>query len=674
MLGPIFVREWLTVPRRAGHYVARSAYLGFLWALGLTAWQAIVGWSQPATLGDNSRFGLLLFQIFTGVQFAFLLFFAALSAASAITQEKDRRTFVLLLMTDMRSYEIVLGKLFGSLLQIAILLVGMLPVLVLIMLLGGVSLLQVAQAGIVLGATALAAGSVGSLVALWRDRTFQALALTVLFLVLYWCLVQALGVLPFSLGEVQKWLDPYQALQSVLQPPLSGGPVITPAYGFALAMVIFSVLLNAWGIRKLRVWNPSGEPIMQREAAEVEQEEKDRTKAHAAPGAVRPVWANPILWREIRTRAYGRRPLLVKAAYALVVGLICYYALAPLWATQSQSPFAAAEGLVPVAILSLLLVSSQAVTAITSERDIGALDLLLVTDLTPQEFIFGKLWGILYNAKEFLIPPILLAAAYAWFGYLATPRNFHQELFSEAQVKHDEAGQRMRGGPDTGHASLGFGGLRRQAVIGKTPARSVLPLLPRVSGDSSRASDPEPNEEAASAAAAFEKDWALKNAEAYFYLVLATAVLLAFAIILGVHVALRTANTRLAIIHTLGTVFFLSVGALVCIYLILINGRFEYQWTSFILFIVAGIGGLWWVLSGDRPSGALTLASWCCPLGVFYTISNILVAKPGSEESTDPLMPFLVTAGAFGFTIAAMLVPLLSEFDVALGRTTAGGE
>jgi hypothetical protein len=50
------------------------------------------------------------------------------------------------------------------------------------------------------------------------------------------------------------------------------------------------------------------------------------------------------------------------------------------------------------------------------------------------------------------------------------------------------------------------------------------------------------------------------------------------------------------------------------------------------------------------------------------------VARPGSEESADPLLPFLVLAGAFGFAVAAMLVPLVSEFDVALGRTTGGGE
>jgi ABC-type transport system involved in multi-copper enzyme maturation permease subunit len=611
LLGPIFNREWLTVPRRARHYVVRSAYLGLLWVLGLTAWQATIGWTETATLGDNARFGLLLFQLFTFVQLLLLLFFAALSGASAITQEKDRRTFVLLLLTDLRNYEIVLGKLLGSLLQIGLLLAGMIPVLVFLLLLGGVSPLQVTQAVLVLAATALAAGSLGGLVALWRDKTFQALALTVLFLVLYLCLVWALAALPALTGGVpwlsaaftearvtawQKWLDPFQALQSVLEPLAETEPTLTPAYGFAGVMVLLSVLLNGWAILRLRVWNPRGEPIMLRERPGEEEEERDRARAHAAPGPVRQVWANPILWREIATRAYGRRPLLVKAAYAVVLTLICYFALAPLATTGTRPGFAAAYGLVPVGILSLLLVSAQAVTAITSERDGGALDLLLVTDLTPKEFIFGKLWGICYNTKEYLLPPLALAVVYAALGLLATPPRGHPELL------------------------------------------------------------------------------AFKNVESLVCVLGATLVVLAFAVLLGVHVALRTQSSRLAVVNTLGTIFFLSVGTLVCIYLILIHGRFEYQWFSFIFFIAAGIGGLWWVLSADRPSAALSLASWLCPLGVFYTVTNILVARPGSEESADPLLPFLVIAGTFGFTVAAMLVPLLSEFDVALGRTTAGGE
>ena len=90
--------------------------------------------------------------------------------------------------------------------------------------------------------------------------------------------------------------------------------------------------------------------------------------------------------------------------------------------------------------------------------------------------------------------------------------------------------------------------------------------------------------------------------------------------------------------------------------------------------IVREYGGLWWVLNGTRPSSALTWASWFCPLAVLYTVMNILVAKPGSQESADPVIPFLVVTAAFGFAISAMLVPLLSEFDVALGRTSGGAD
>src|SRR5262249_23559813 len=141
------------------------------------------------------------------------------------------RTFVLLLLTDLRNDEIVLGKLLGSLLQIGLFLTGSIPVLFILVLLGGVDPRQVLGAALVLSTTALAAGSLGALVALWRDKTFQALALTVLCLVLYLCFVQALGLAPLLRGvlpesvdvgafaNVQAWLDPFLALHRVLVPP-----------------------------------------------------------------------------------------------------------------------------------------------------------------------------------------------------------------------------------------------------------------------------------------------------------------------------------------------------------------------------------------------------------------------------------------------------------------------
>jgi ABC-type Na+ efflux pump permease subunit len=614
VLGPIFQRELLTVPRRSSHYVTRAAYLGGLWVVAVTAWLATIGWRQTATLGETARFGPVLFQVLTFVQLALFLFFSALSSASAIAKEKDRRTFVLLLMTDLRNHEIVLGKILGSLLPIAVLELATLPFLMLLVLLGGIALEQVVQVMLILAATTLAAGALGGLIALWRERTFQSLALTVLYLGLYLLLVRGLVILPRLVPavspqlvqDIQQWLEPFLALGSAHQADLSGKAHLAPAYGFVLTMLAFAVLLSLVGIWRLRVWNPSGEPIIQRERPE-EAEDKERAlleagktegrvSVHAAPGAVRHVDGNPILWREINTRAYGRRPFMVKLAYGIVLGLICYYALAPIILESVRPAFAAAFGMLPVIVLSLLLVTAQATTAITSERDTGALDLLLVTDLSPKEFIFGKLLGICYNTKEYLLPPLLLAGVYAYLGCLATPPHGHEEM--------------------------------RKAM----------------------------------------------NAISLICVIGTAGVMLAFATVLGLHVALRTSNSQVAIVHSLSTIFFLTVGTLVCIALILINRRFEYQWGSFLFFLVAGIGGLWYVLSADRPSGALLTASFLCPLSVLYAVMSVLVGRPGSQESADPLVPFLVLLGSFGFALAAMMVPLLSEFDVAMGRTSAGAD
>ncbi|MSR32296.1 MAG: ABC transporter permease [Gemmataceae bacterium] len=601
MLGPIFNREWMILPRRPRHFPTRAAYLGVLWVIAVTTWLSTGMWQRQATLGETARLGPLLFQILCVVQLTFLLFFSALSAASAVSLEKDRRTFILLLITDLRDREIVVGKMLGSLLPIVFLLAGAAPVLASLLLLGGVAPFQVIQALVVLTATALVAGSLGGLIALWREKTFQSLALTVLVLVLHLTLVRAIGFIPgldpATARFCQERLDPFLALDSVLDPLASTAAGMAPAYVFGLIMVLIAGGLNGWGMFKLRVWNPSGEPIMQRETPqESTVVELDRAVAHAAPGQARNVRGNPILWREIFTRAYGRKPLLIKLAYAVVLALICFAALKPLFNLEERVPFFAAYGLLPVSVLSLLLVAAQAATSITSERDTGALDLLLVTDLSPQEFIFGKLGGIVWNTKEYLIPPLLLAGVYAWFGALATPPANQLQL----------------------SASM--------------------------------------------------------NLTSFLCVAAGLLLLQGFAMVLGVHVALRNQNSRLAVINTLGTIFFLTAGTLITISLILINGRFEYQWASFVFFLAAGIGGLWWVLNGERPSPALTLASWLCPLSVFYGIANVLVAKPGSQETADPLLSFLVLGGAFGFTLAAMLVPLLSEFDVALGRTTGGAD
>jgi hypothetical protein len=71
-------------------------------------------------------------------------------------------------------------------------------------------------------------------------------------------------------------------------------------------------------------------------------------------------------------------------------------------------------------LLSITLVNAQAVTSLTSVRDLGSIDLLLVTDLTAREFIFGKLGGTLYNTREMILLPLALCGFLWWTGSLTT--------------------------------------------------------------------------------------------------------------------------------------------------------------------------------------------------------------------------------------------------------------
>ncbi len=123
--------------------------------------------------------------------------------------------------------------------------------------------------------------------------------------------------------------------------------------------------------------------------------------------AYRHPWTNPILWRELKTRAYGAKPLIIKGCYVLLfaLGMALFFHLGQ----DVRKPAASTLGLIPIglAILSLVLINAQGVTALTSERDTGALDLLLVSELSPKEFIYGKLYGVLYNSKEMIALPVL---------------------------------------------------------------------------------------------------------------------------------------------------------------------------------------------------------------------------------------------------------------------------
>ena len=268
MFGPILAREWMVSPRRLTFYVQRATFVLVLFSLVCTAWALMAGIQQVRNLGDLSRFGSMVFQIVMPLELIVTMFLAAVTAASAVSQEKDRRTLILLLLTRLNSSEIVLGKLTSSLIGIANLVFAAFPLLLVISLLGGVSVSQVVLGTAIVLVTSFWCAALSNLFAFWREKTFQTLALTMLAITgwLVFCEAIAAGIIAVVPGEVAEILSPVRALWAVCQPISQSSWNFLPG-GAATVHCVLAVLVGClWctiTVMRLRVWNPSRQVQMQ---------------------------------------------------------------------------------------------------------------------------------------------------------------------------------------------------------------------------------------------------------------------------------------------------------------------------------------------------------------------------------------------------------------------------
>ena len=615
MIGPVFSRELVVTPRRFQHFlVYRTIYIGVLLLLMSTAWLVMIGTQEIRNLGDMARFGLVLFQVLCPLQLGLVVFLATLGAVSGVAQEKDRRTLILLLMSRLTNSELVLGKLLASLLNVLVMLLAGLPVFLLMTLFGGISFSQVGAVFAVTLATVLVAGSIGSTIALWREKTFQALAIATLVLLLWVGLGEVLAITSangtFVTGgfnhRLTMGISPVRAI-------LAASRGSTEDTGTYLAFSLLATLgLNGLAILRVRHWNPSreirrlqkadtatdniwGNDLSPEDAPTARGSTIDEaaraghvdavSRARGQTGRSRRVWNNPILWREIRTRAYGRKILVIKCVY-LVLGLATMFglqdSLSDATGSQENSVIpAAAKPLAPFFLVSLVLINSLGVTSVTNERDGQALDLLLATDISSREFVFGKLGGVLWVTREMILLPLLLTGFLWWNG------------------------------------GLGEG-------------------------------------------------W--KAGENLLFVLFGLTLLVLFVAMLGIHCGMIYANSRRAIAMSLGTVFFLFLGVTTCIVIMVsFSGSFQTQLPPFLAMVLGGGVGLYIALGSRNGSNAILWSSMILPFATFFAITSFVL---GDRELTI----ILVISVAYGFSTLAMMVPALFEFDIAMGRARVADE
>jgi hypothetical protein len=137
-----------------------------------------------------------------------------------------------------------------------------------------------------------------------------------------------------------------------------------------------------------------------------------------------------------------------------------------------------------------------------------------------------------------------------------------------------------------------------------------------------------------------------------------------FSAVLGLHAGITYANSRTAIATSIGTLLFLFLGIATCMRIMLaFNSAFEYQFGAFIGFIAGGSIGMLVALNWRYRSMAINIVAFVTPFFTFVVITNYLLGHYGAV--------FIITALTYGFATAAMLVPAITVFDVAIDTAAA---
>ncbi|MCC7407602.1 MAG: ABC transporter permease subunit [Phycisphaeraceae bacterium] len=465
---PMVQRVVLAGSRRAGHHWVRTGYLGGLCLLVILT---LLGSGQAGTtsLSELAKAGGWVFLVVSYGQVALICLLAPIFMAGAISQEQSNETFDILLTTPLSNLQIVLGTLFGRLYFILALLLSSLPLFAVILPIGGVPVRAVFVSLGVSAATALLVGSVAITLAVrrvgGRKTVFFFVVAVVAILALTYIADQVLRDLPFmqptswaapadsaeagspTTPDPNAWgqgsttwltpLHPLLVLEAALGQPdyrvpavedLTGLPsplaryAAHPLASFMLLCSLSSAVLltySAWRVRR-----PTPRSLWKSLSSALE-----RTPTNGANGAIentRPaqaVWHNAIAWRE----AHAQRQSLISrlgrwgffalclAAGAVLLLAYHHHALGALTAGASTDDAQTFHFL----LLTLLLLEVAVVTlvalyvsagAVSREREDGTLDLMLTTPVTPADYLWGKLRGLVSFLTVLMAGPVVTVA------------------------------------------------------------------------------------------------------------------------------------------------------------------------------------------------------------------------------------------------------------------------
>jgi ABC-type transport system involved in multi-copper enzyme maturation permease subunit len=391
---PVLQRELLVNLRMVRAFVLLFAYVALLGVVVYVAWPS----ERRLDLTDEPPEAERLVNMSFLGQYVLMSLMVPSFAAGTITGEKERKTYEMLLASPMRPGAIVLGKLLASLAHLAVLVFCTLPIVMLCLPLGGVSLYEVLGTYAAMAASVVTFSMISLAASSYFSRSIAAQ------------MVSYLIILPLALAGVLFYRASAEAGHFRL--------VVVAGVFPAICLVVSGLLMATITARLLRPPDVGSEA---QEVVDLDEEQREAVgmvirsdqwpdKLFAPPKRTDLMsnQVNPVYEKEIRSELFGHGTLMLRLVIqlsmllALVVMAVCLYivpSLAP-WYTSY------------VLLFNMLVGPVFSAGSVTNERERQTLEMLLTTTLSPWQILSGKLISSLRVSvvlTGFLVWPLLLA-------------------------------------------------------------------------------------------------------------------------------------------------------------------------------------------------------------------------------------------------------------------------
>jgi ABC-type transport system involved in cytochrome c biogenesis permease component len=380
---PIVERELRVAARQPKTWWRRALTTGVALALLAFVLVAIGQWRGLNFIGRE------LFGALSWVGMIYALLAGPLTTADCLSRERREGTLGLLFLTDLHSYDVVLGKMAAASLNVVLDLTAALPVVAIPILMGGVSLSQfafVALALVNITFLSLAVGTCAS--ALLRSgRSSLAVTLAVLFFLSLGLVFLGEAVLGIGIsGSAAPWfylLCPVYTMQCCVERMF-----IAPRWDYWLNMGGMHTLgwvclvIASW--RTTNSWRDLPASAWRRRW----RERLDRWRQGSA--ASRAAWRrsmldkNPVGWMDGRDRLQERMLWGIILA-AAILGGIAHLCSAGAWPDENWVLLWAFFAHYVLCVW----IANQAPRRLADDKESGALELLLCTSTKPAEIVRG---------------------------------------------------------------------------------------------------------------------------------------------------------------------------------------------------------------------------------------------------------------------------------------------